>query len=77
MKTWIGLALALIGLGLGLASTILTDLATSEPERASVFGFNVSSITSNSPSIVGFSLLILIVSFCLLFSSDRSRLRRK
>ena len=71
MKTWIGLLLALIGLGLGLVSTVFTNISVSEPERASIFGFDITSITENSPSIVGFSLLVLIASFCIIFSSKK------
>nr|WKN34878.1 hypothetical protein K4G66_21115 [Tunicatimonas sp. TK19036] len=69
MKNWIGLVLALIGLCLGLVSTILTNITANDPEQASFFGIDFSSMINNSPSIVGFSLLILIASFCIIFSS--------
>ena len=74
MKTWIGLAL--IGIGVGLASTVLTNLAASDPERANILGLDVTSIMDHSPTLVGSSLLILIVSFCLIFSSKRTINRR-
>jgi len=76
MKTWIGLALALIGIGVGLASTILTNLATNDPERANILGIDTASIMDNSPTVVGLSLLVLIISFCLIFSTKRKINRR-
>lgn len=68
--------MALIGVGLGLASTILTNLATNDPERASILGIDTVRIMDNSPTVVGLSLLVLIVSFCLIFSSKRKIDRR-
>ncbi|MEM9672114.1 MAG: hypothetical protein ACFB15_19075 [Cyclobacteriaceae bacterium] len=76
MKTWIGLALALVGIGVGLASTVLTNLATSDPKRANILGLDTTSIMDSSPTLVGSSLLILIISFCLIFSSKRTINRR-
>ena len=76
MKTWIGLALALIGIGAGLASTVLTNLATNDPDRANILGLDPKSIMDNSPTVVGLSLLVLIISFCLILSSKRKINRR-
>lgn len=72
MKTWIGLGLALIGIGLGLASTLLTNMVNSDPERASILGIDTTQIMDSSPTVVGISLMILITSFCLIFSSTKN-----
>lgn len=71
MKTWIGLFLALLGLSMGLVSTVFTNITMADPERASFFGIDITGVAANSSSIVGLSLLILIASFCIIFSSKK------
>jgi len=75
MKTWIGLVLALIGVALGLASTVLIDFISSHPNQVNIFGISAEVINTNTPSLVGLSLLLLIVSFYLVYSSKRRKLR--
>ena len=69
MKTWIGLLLTVLGLAIGLGSTVLDDIALYNTDYAGFLGIPMADIIKYSPSLVGLALLLMIASFFLIFAN--------
>lgn len=74
MKIWIGLLLAVLGLIIGLGSTLLDSSATLTTEHASFFGISTADLSRHSPTLVGLAVLMMIASFLLIFSRRNDEL---
>ena len=68
MKTWFGLLLAVLGLTIGLGSTLLDSATTLSTDRASFLGISATELSEHSPTLVGLAVLMMIASFLLIFS---------
>lgn len=68
MRTWIGLILAVLGLVLGLGSTLLDDSLVRSTDYASFLGIPLVQLVKHSPTLVGLAILMMIGSFLLIFS---------
>ena len=69
MKTSLGLLLTVVGLALGLGSIILDDATLQHTEYAAFFGLPWAELAGYSPTLVGIALVLMVVSFFLLFAN--------
>ena len=69
MKTWLGLLLTVLGLAIGLGTTLLNDVTLTHTEYANFLGISVTEIADYSPTLIGLALLLMIVSFFLIFAN--------
>ncbi len=67
MKTWFGLLLAILGMVIGLSSTLL-DSTNIAADRASIVGKSFTLLSSHSPLLIGLAIVMMIGSFLLIFS---------
>ena len=67
MKTWFGLLLAILGMVIGLGSTLL-DSTQMGADRASVLGKSFTLLSSHSPMMISLAIVMMIGSFLLIFS---------
>lgn len=69
MKTWLGLLLTVLGLSIGLGSTLLDDLALQPTQLASFMGVPLADLAAHSTVLVSLALILMIVSFFLIFAN--------
>lgn len=74
MKTWLGLFLTVLGLAIGLGSTLLDDATLVHTEYANFLGISLADIADYSPTLVGLALLLMIVSFFLIFANRKDEM---
>ena len=69
MKTWLGLLLTVLGLTLGLGSTLLDNAPLRHIQRTSFLGISITEVAEYSPVLVGVALVLMVVSFFLIFTN--------
>lgn len=69
MKTWIGLLFTVLGLAIGLGSTLLDDIAPQYAEHAGFFGLPLTDIANHTSTFVGLAIVMMIASFFLIFAN--------
>ena len=69
MKTSLGLLLTVLGLALGLGSTLLDDATLQHTEYATFLGLPLAELADYSPTLVGIALVLMVVSFFLIFAN--------
>ncbi len=74
MKTWIGLLFTVLGLAIGLGSTLLNDIAPQHIEYAGFFGMPLTDLANYSSLLVGLAIVMMVMSFFLIFANRDSEI---
>ena len=69
MKTWLGLLLTVLGLALGLGSTLLGDTTFQHTEHATFLGLSLAESSAYSSALIGVALVLMVSSFFLIFAN--------
>ena len=74
MKTWIGLLFTVLGLMLGLGSTLLDDMVSRHTNYAGFLGLPLADLANHTTALVGLALAMMIASFFLIFANRENEI---
>ena len=74
MKTWIGLLFTVLGLAIGLGSTLLEDMTPRSTEYAGFLGMPLADLASHTSVLVGLAIIMMVTSFFLIFANRENEI---